>query len=426
MVNLTETFGAGNEPTKEEMDILVEMAGGYFDSASDKVVMNWLLYKLRNTAIDSTIKAKVFDSLDARLEESETDFKNLQTLISNGITKVKYPSPATIAATYYLANSNAVCQIKADVLIGYKFNRIVKSLDGGITWVDFAPTMPSMPVNGQYVNLMNDGHLLVFGIDVATNDGVILRSSNTVFNATTTWTEIKRIVGKSFASGNPYGININGHIVLGTSYPSNSPVFLSTDYGQTFTNIFTKSITHIHTTYIDPYDKTIWVATGDGTIYRNLYFSKDYGTTWDSVWAEGTAPTQITSIISRPECVLFGSDVNNEYQIWRYDKKTQQISKVFYGGTTETSTVCSLGVMPYNQETNYGIITWLPFQAENNTKRWRLVATPDGINYYVIDEPADLTIDKNLVSVEGVYNDKLIVRVAGNVAHYILPEWKDL
>jgi hypothetical protein len=377
-------------------------------------------------ARDSLTKGKIFPSLDARLEESETELKQLQTIVNNAIPKIKYPSPANISATYYPTNSNVACQIKADVIIGYMFNRVTKSLDGGITWVDFAPTMPNLPVNGQYVNLMDDGHLLVFGIEIATNDGVILRSSNTNFDATTTWVEIKRITGKSFASGNPFGININGHIVLGSTYPSNSPVFISTDYGQTFRDIFTKAITHVHTTYIDPYDKTIWVATGDGTIHRNLYYSKDWGNTWNSVWAEGTAPTQITSIISRPECVLFGTDVSNEYAVWRYDKKKQEISKVFFGGTTEASTACSLGVMPYNQESNDGIITWLPFQAENDTKRWRLVATPDGINYYVIDEPASLTTDKNLVSVVGVYNNKLIVRTAGSyIAHYILPEWKE-
>lgn len=50
LINLTQTFGAGNEPTKEEMDELVEMMGGYIDEAYDKDLMPWCLKNIRRNA----------------------------------------------------------------------------------------------------------------------------------------------------------------------------------------------------------------------------------------------------------------------------------------------------------------------------------------------------------------------------------------
>lgn len=49
MIDLTETFGAGNEPTKEEMDTLVSQIG-YFDgeiTLSQKQMLNWQLAMIR-------------------------------------------------------------------------------------------------------------------------------------------------------------------------------------------------------------------------------------------------------------------------------------------------------------------------------------------------------------------------------------------
>lgn len=395
LIDLTEAFGAGNEPTLEEIEDIIAEQGGYWEGAfhpTHKTAFNWLLEKIEHSEV---------------------------------LYHPKYPDPAHIVPTYYSRDSNVVCDIAPNGdLIGYRFNRVKKSTDKGATWVDFSPTLPPLPVDGQYVKLMGDGHLLVFGLHVATNDGVILRSSNTTFDSTTTWVEIERIPTSSFATGNPYGMNVCENVVLCSTYPKRGGVLLSTDFGQTFEEILSlPSITHVHHSYFDPYDKSIWVAVGDGTIHRNLYYSTDWGVTWNTVWPPGSAPTQITSIIARPECVLFGTDVPEEYAVWRWDKERKEIKKVFEGGYDEGSTVASLGVMAFNQPTESGLITWMPFSAENATKRWRLLATPDGWNFYVINEPANPGTEYNLLAVRGISAGSLILSITGYTGVMNLPVW---
>jgi len=49
-IDLTETFGAGNEPTKEEMDTLIDVLGGWFDgelTPTQKQLANWQLKMIR-------------------------------------------------------------------------------------------------------------------------------------------------------------------------------------------------------------------------------------------------------------------------------------------------------------------------------------------------------------------------------------------
>lgn len=49
-INLTEVFGVGNEPTKEEMDMLIDILGGWFDgeiTLSQKQLAIWTLNMIR-------------------------------------------------------------------------------------------------------------------------------------------------------------------------------------------------------------------------------------------------------------------------------------------------------------------------------------------------------------------------------------------
>ena len=49
LIDLTETFGAGNEPTKEEMDELIKITG-YIDgeyALNNKELLNWMLVLTR-------------------------------------------------------------------------------------------------------------------------------------------------------------------------------------------------------------------------------------------------------------------------------------------------------------------------------------------------------------------------------------------
>lgn len=56
-INLTTTFGAGNEPTKEEMDTLINLLGGWFDgeiTLTQMQQLNWLLKLIRQNALATT------------------------------------------------------------------------------------------------------------------------------------------------------------------------------------------------------------------------------------------------------------------------------------------------------------------------------------------------------------------------------------
>ena len=51
-INLTETFGAGNEPTEEEMNLLLDILGiDYFEGEitipAQKIIMQWDLALIR-------------------------------------------------------------------------------------------------------------------------------------------------------------------------------------------------------------------------------------------------------------------------------------------------------------------------------------------------------------------------------------------
>lgn len=57
LINLTQTFGAGNEPTKEEMDLLIETLGvEYFEevTVTKLQAINWLLKLIRQNALATT------------------------------------------------------------------------------------------------------------------------------------------------------------------------------------------------------------------------------------------------------------------------------------------------------------------------------------------------------------------------------------
>lgn len=53
VINLTETFGAGNEPTKEQMDKIMELHGGWFDGTVNPLINAKDMYKLLVKDVDT-------------------------------------------------------------------------------------------------------------------------------------------------------------------------------------------------------------------------------------------------------------------------------------------------------------------------------------------------------------------------------------
>ena len=169
------------------------------------------------------------------------------------------------------------------------------------------------------------------------NGGRVVRSTDL-----NTWTEVHNIgmnmyIYGSFRQIDSYkNIVILSEYILPASYTDETntegrKLFLSTDYGETFKEIFDladriPSVVngHIHSIAYDRYDDIIWVVTGD--TYDMIYFSKDLGETWYQATKEyKDCNVQMTSIIPLSDCVLFGTDCPI-LGMARYNKPTTGIT----------------------------------------------------------------------------------------------------
>jgi hypothetical protein len=112
-----------------------------------------------------------------------------------------------------------------------------------------------------------------------------------------------------FPSGKGVWRNHGNHyqydnVVLIGSYevaPASCEVYMSLDYGATWTKIFDNSKVlrydpdfrcHNHGLLYDPYDSRIWVTVGDGAHY-NTYYSDDWGSTWTAVYDKALEAPQM-------------------------------------------------------------------------------------------------------------------------------------
>lgn len=75
-------------------------------------------------------------------------------------------------------------------------------------------------------------------------------------------------------------------------------------------------IDHLHDIRFDPYENLIWVLTGDGGVKNTVYFSADFGRSWESMALDNSL--RATMIIPLPECVLFGSDDYEDLSIYKH------------------------------------------------------------------------------------------------------------
>lgn len=99
-------------------------------------------------------------------------------------------------------------------------------------------------------------------------------------------------------------------------------VFISTDFGKTFKisllpGTFDDIIDHTHSIVYDPYEQLIWVAVGDRATTCRIFWSKDFGETWET---HIDGQYRMTTIIPLPECVLFGTDEPKVIGTFKYDR----------------------------------------------------------------------------------------------------------
>lgn len=116
VIDLTTIFGAGNEPTKQEMDLLISLLGGWFDgeiTPTQKQLANWYLNRIRLNKQEIDTKASkvqeawitptllngatdyiaAYQSLQYRKNQfGSIEIKGLITAVPNGTTIIIMPS----------------------------------------------------------------------------------------------------------------------------------------------------------------------------------------------------------------------------------------------------------------------------------------------------------------------------------------------
>lgn len=256
---------------------------------------------------------------------------------------------------------------------GADTNILKRSVDEGITWTNITTTaFPVGQING--LQETDDGEALCF-VSPSGQPGRVYRSTGWTANKlTATWALVLTAVG---GAANNYGLNSanfgDDAIVPGTSrygvigcYGTQTPasgdattsgryVYWTENYGASWTQVFdlytwgaNTAGLHIHAAAYDPWWDRIWVTWGDVVMNGKLdtVYSDDHGATWVQVPALGPdlsalGAMQSTTVLPRPEYILFGSDPNQG--LWMIPRKGYRVmgkvAIVFMnsGGTSNTS-----------------------------------------------------------------------------------------
>jgi hypothetical protein len=89
------------------------------------------------------------------------------------------------------------------------------------------------------------------------------------------------------------------------------------------------SIRHVHFVQFDPYDRTIWVGTGDANHESQIACSRDGGISFEAIGG-GTQLWRAVSVIFTPAAVFWGTDIGADQQgepnhIVRWDRSARSL-----------------------------------------------------------------------------------------------------
>lgn len=263
---------------------------------------------------------------------------------------------------------------------------LYRSNDLGITW-DFIPNPFTDGVISRFLKLPNN-ELLVAGNNLDNQGGLQIWKSDRNeqnFRKITTLDSISD--ANSF-----WGLNIYDNIILYAPYviqprTADQPLhaYLSRDYGETWQSIFQApaiDLWHFHTIKLDTYEDRIWLLSGDGAENTNIWFSDNWGYSWNSVWDTGQGPVQFTEVAILPDCVIFGMDDNKGRGWFRLDKTPNRLMPGIINSQLHGSYYIDIGTVAqasgrYITKNN---IAYLPCQLPGGI----LVATPNGFDYFIL------------------------------------------
>lgn len=167
-----------------------------------------------------------------------------------------------------------------------------------------------------------------------------------------------RCVGRTLLHGSrPLCVAEAGGTVYYGEYRANreaSPVHVwaSADGGATWTPVHRfDAVRHVHGVFSDPYDRALWVTTGDSDRAAAIWRTRDRFATIERI-AGGNQQTRAVQLLFTRAHVYFGSDAphgtNHLYRVRRTDGKVERLQQVegpvYYGcragGVSFFSTAC--------------------------------------------------------------------------------------
>ena len=226
-----------------------------------------------------------------------------------------------------------------------------ESKDFGETWVDLTDKSGVNPFAGmtiESVSQMENGELLIV-VSVSAESRRAVYVTNGY--PTGTWTVTRTMTARAKHIRFPveWSVDTKSRIILLTEYGPKLPtwedeeitvenaaryVWMSVDYGQTWTNIFdviayvseqegvstfTGQI-HGHSAVWDPYWDRIWFCFGDDR--DGVVYSDDLGATWKTGFYSPTETggTQGVGMVVMPDCLLIAADMGPSPRVLRISR----------------------------------------------------------------------------------------------------------
>lgn len=132
----------------------------------------------------------------------------------------------------------------------------------------------------------------------------------------------------------PDGVIFFGEYTLNPNRDHGSTLYRSIDGGKTFQAILEFSqyeVRHIHFIKYDPYEKCVWMGTGDRDTECKLMRSNDNGDTWETI-GEGSQDWRAIGVCFTPNFVMWGTDagsVPDQNHIIVLDRKTGKTKSIY-------------------------------------------------------------------------------------------------
>ena len=227
----------------------------------------------------------------------------------------------TIAPSGFI--SDIYTENGSEVLYSFTGSSVYRCTEGGTKTL--IHTFDGMAANISFVKKLENGKLLVMLNSGAVPTGKVFISDTEEKN----FTQIYSFTREGAVHSNYCGKSFYKNICLLCENGANgtaTSVHASFDGGNSFTEIFNISsyISAEHSTVLDacydPYSDVIWVSAG-GKEYSNIYYSRDHGRSWNTVYSEQfLCPAEFSQIAPLPYCVLFMSTSVYMPSVYRLDR----------------------------------------------------------------------------------------------------------